>query len=151
MKLLGRDISGAKLLARLEARLKERGLAPASNEGGIAFGELEPPVNPLAFYLEAMAEHADAARPLPLETHRGGAGRAVLAAKWLFRKSGQVFINEVLGRQRLFNGHVRDSYAQLSADVVRLTAELEALKAKKAKAVRPSPRPRRRRSARRTK
>jgi hypothetical protein len=40
-----------------------------------------------------------------------------------------VFINEALGRQRVFNGHVRDSYAQLAAEVIRLRGEVEALRA----------------------
>jgi hypothetical protein len=43
-----------------------------------------------------------------------------------------VFINEALARQRIFNGHVRDSYAQLSAEVLRLRAEVDALRKKAA-------------------
>jgi hypothetical protein len=58
----------------------------------------------------------------------------VLVAKWAFRKTCQVFINEALGRQRVFNGHVRDSYAQLSAEVIRLRAEVETLRAAQAAA-----------------
>ncbi len=53
----------------------------------------------------------------------------MVVAKWAFRKTCQVFINEALSRQRVFNGHVRDSYAQLSAEVLRLRREVEALKA----------------------
>jgi hypothetical protein len=64
---------------------------------------------------------------MPLHTHRGGAGRAVLLAKWVFRTTCQVFINEALARQRVFNGHVRDSYAQLSAEVLLLRAEVDKL------------------------
>jgi len=128
MKLMGRDIPARELLARLEERLRTRGLASSEPvdvpESGVA-----PRVDPLAFNLRALEEHADATRPLPLHTHRGGAGQLVLVAKWAFRKSCQVFINETLGRQRAFNGHVRDSYAQLSAEVVRLRAEVDSLRA----------------------
>ena len=46
-----------------------------------------------------------------------------------FRKTCQVLINETLSRQRVFNGHVRDSYAQLSAEVLRLRREVEELRA----------------------
>jgi hypothetical protein len=88
-------------------------------------------VDPLTFNLGALEEHADSTRPLPLHTHRGGAGQLVLLAKWTFRKTCQVFINEALARQRLFNGHVRDSYAQLSAEVIRLRKEVDQLKAKR--------------------
>ncbi|HZI02595.1 MAG TPA: hypothetical protein VEZ71_01155, partial [Archangium sp.] len=93
---------------------------------------VEPRVEPLSFNLQALEEHADATRALPLHTHRGGAGQLVLVAKWAFRKTCQVFINEALSRQRVFNGHVRDSYAQLSAEVIRLRAEVETLRAAQA-------------------
>ena len=126
MKLLGRDISGDTLLEELRARLQSRGLDP-NEQGPIRFDGLEPRVDPVAFNVEALSEHADPTRPLPLETHRAGLGRAVLLAKWLFRAGGQIFINEAFSRQKRFNGHVRDSYAQLSAEVVRLRERLEAL------------------------
>lgn len=127
MKLLGRDISTAKVLAHVEARLKARGLAD-QGPSPIDLSGVEARVDPAAFYLEALAEHADATRGLPLDTHRTGLGRAVLLAKWGFRRTCQVFINEALSRQRLFNGHVRDAYAQLSADVLALKTEVEALR-----------------------
>jgi hypothetical protein len=57
-------------------------------------------------------------------------GQLVLVAKWAFRKSCQVFINEALARQKIFNGHVRDSYAQLSADVLRLQQDIQKLSAR---------------------
>lgn len=128
MNLLGKDISSEALLARIGAKLLARGLtAPAS--GPIRFEGVEPRVDPLAFNLEALAEHADVTRPLPLESHRQGLGRAVIWAKRAFRSTCQVLINETLGRQRVFNGHVRDAYAQLSAEVVGLRAQVEALQA----------------------
>jgi hypothetical protein len=127
VKLLGKDINTANVMAHLEARLKARGLAD-SVASPIDLSGVEPRVDPAAFYLEALAEHSDSARPLPLETHRTGLGRAVLLAKWTFRRTCQVFINETLSRQRLFNGHVRDAYAQLSADVSALRAEVMTLR-----------------------
>lgn len=128
MKLLGRDIAARELLTRLEERLRLRGLA-TSEPLDVPVEPVEPRVEPLAFNLHALEEHADSTRPLPLHTHRGGAGQLVLVAKWAFRKSCQVLINETLGRQRVFNGHVRDAYAQLSAEVVQLRREVEQLRA----------------------
>lgn len=136
MRLLGRDIEVGSVMDEVRARLVARGLSAGPGVGAVDEA-VEAPVDPLAFNLAALDEHADPTRGLPLETHRDGlSGRAVVLAKTLFRRAGQVLINEALGRQRLFNGHVRDSYAQLSAEVVllkgqveRLTAELEAQRA----------------------
>ncbi|MFY0524533.1 hypothetical protein ACN28I_15650 [Archangium gephyra] len=128
MKLMGRDIPARELLARIEDRLRTRGL-PTSEPADVPDEGVEPRVDPLSFNLQALEENADATRALPLHTHRGGAGQLVLVAKWAFRKTCQVFINEALSRQRVFNGHVRDSYAQLSAEVIRLRAEVETLRA----------------------
>ena len=47
-----------------------------------------------------------------------------------------MFINEALARQRVFNGHVRDSYAQLSAEVMKLRSEVDALRPAKEKSSR---------------
>lgn len=131
MKLMGRDIPARELLARIEERLRTRGL-PTSEQVDVPEQGVEPRVDPLSFNLQALEENADATRGLPLHTHRGGTGQLVLVAKWAFRKTCQVFINEALGRQRVFNGHVRDSYAQLSAEVIRLRAEVETLRAAQA-------------------
>jgi hypothetical protein len=140
MKLMGRDIPARELLARIEERLRTRGL-PSSEPADVPEEGVEPRVDPLSFYLQALEEHADATRALPLHTHRGGAGQLVLVAKWAFRKTCQVFINETLSRQRVFNGHVSDSYAQLSAEVIRLRAEVEALRAAQAAPQTPTPPP----------
>jgi len=126
MRLLGNAFRESELLQRLEERLRARGLWHES-EKQMSPAAVEPRVDPLSFNLAALEEHADPTRPLPLQTHRGGLGRAVLLAKWAFRTTCQVFINETLSRQRLFNGHVRDSYAQLSAEVLRLRAQLDKL------------------------
>ncbi|MEN9796917.1 MAG: hypothetical protein RL653_613 [Pseudomonadota bacterium] len=134
MKLLGREVTAQKVLERIEDRLRARGLLPADaglGEGSAGALGVEPRVDPLSYNVHALEEHADPTVGLPLETHRGGAGQLVLVAKWAFRKTGQVFINEALSRQRLFNGHVRDAYAQLSAEVLQLRAEVARLKAEK--------------------
>jgi len=131
MKLMGRDIPARELLARIEERLRERGL-PASEAADLPDEGVEPRVDPLSHNLAALEENADPTRALPLHTHRGGAGQLVLVAKWAFRKSCQVLINETLSRQRVFNGHVRDSYAQLSAEVLRLRAEVQQLRSEAA-------------------
>jgi hypothetical protein len=128
MKLLGRDIPARELFERIEERLRGRGLN-SSEAVEVPEEGVEPRMDPFFFNLQALEEHADSTQPLPLHTHRGGAGQLVLAAKWVFRQTCQVFINETLSRQRLFNGHVRDSYAQLSAEVVRLRTEVETLRA----------------------
>jgi hypothetical protein len=128
MKLMGRDIPARELLERIEERLRGRGLT-SSEAVEVSDEGVEPRMDPFFFNLQALEEHADPTQGLPLHTHRGGAGQLVLAAKWAFRKTCQVFINETLSRQRVFNGHVRDSYAQLSAEVVRLRAEVETLRA----------------------
>ncbi|RYZ37642.1 MAG: hypothetical protein EOO71_27130 [Myxococcaceae bacterium] len=133
MKLLGRDIPTGALVARIEERLRTRGL-PTSQKAEVPEDGVEPRVDPLSFNMHALEENADTTRALPLHTHRGGAGQVVLLAKWAFRKSCQVLINETLGRQRVFNGLVRDSYAQLSAEVIRLRREVETLRAQQARA-----------------
>lgn len=130
MKLLGKDITPSKVMAFVGERLQARGLSVAEDETPEELG-VEPRVDPLTFNLHALEANADATQGLPLETHREGlSGRAVVLAKRVFRIAGQIFINEALGRQRVFNGHVTDSYAQLSAEVMRLrqrVAELEKL------------------------
>lgn len=141
MRLLGKDLSAAKLMNVVSERLAARGLSARDGEPWADDG-VEPRVDPLSFNLHALEEHADATRGLPLETHRDGlGGRAVLTAKRVFRAVGQIFINEALGRQVTFNGHVRDSYAQLSAEVLRLRARVEELETG---ARAPTPKPARR-------
>jgi hypothetical protein len=145
MKLFGKDVTAKKLLDVVKERLSSRGLLPPSEDSGLEPG-VEAPVDAFAFAVEAMAENVDATRGLPIETHRDGlAGQAVVLAKQTFRKVGQLFINEALARQVVFNGHVLDGYSQLSAEVVRLRgrlAELEqALEAAQRARPAPSPKP----------
>jgi len=133
MKLLGKDISAAKLMNVVSERLAARGLSTRLDEQWLD-EQVEQRVDPLSFNLQALEENSDATRGVPLETHRDGlSGRAVLLAKRVFRVAGQIFINEALSRQVVFNGHVRDSYAQLSAEVLRLRARIEELEAPVAK------------------
>jgi len=129
MKLLGRDIDGRALLRAARERLEARGIreeAVAVDDGP------EPVLEPLSFLVRSLEENEDATVGLPIATHRTGLGRSVVVAKWLFRRTCQLFINEALGRQRLFNGQVRDLSAQLAAEVIRLRARVEALEAEKA-------------------
>jgi len=145
MKLLGKDIDGRALLDRIEERLRARGLGFDSPQP-IQMDGPEPRIDPMSFNLHALEEHADCTRRMPLHTHRGGgAGQAVLLAKWAFRKTCQVLINETLARQRIFNGHVRDAYAQLSAEVIRLRERVEALEPSTPEPPEPPEAPRRRR------
>lgn len=132
MKLLGKDITASKVMSLVQEKLAARGLTTASNDDWKK-DAVEPRIDPLSFNLHALEENSDATKGLPLETHRDGlAGRVVTLAKSAFRRVGQIFINETLGRQTVFNGHVRDSYAQLSAEVQRLRARVAELEGRKA-------------------
>lgn len=130
MRLLGKDITPSKVMAFVGERLAERGLL-GPRDADVTPEGVEARVDPLSFNLQALEEHADATKGLPLETHRDGfGGRAVTIAKKVFRTAGQVFINEAFGRQRVFNGHVRDSYAQLAAEVIRLRSRIVELESR---------------------
>jgi hypothetical protein len=129
MKLLGRDIDARALLHAARERLEARGI----REDALAVDdEPEPLLEPLSFLVRSLEENEDPTVGLPIATHRTGLGQGVVAAKWLFRRTCQLFINEALGRQRLFNSQVRDLSAQLAAEVIRLRARVEALEAEKA-------------------
>ncbi|MDX2008651.1 MAG: hypothetical protein SFW67_00590 [Myxococcaceae bacterium] len=127
MRLFGKDVTTQKVMERVKERLSARGLLPPSEAVGLD-ASVEAPVDAFSFIVEAMAEHVDATRGLPIETHREGvAGRAVVLAKQAFRTVGQLFINEALARQVAFNGQVLDGYSQLSAEVVRLREKVAQL------------------------
>jgi hypothetical protein len=128
MKLMGRDLTADAVMTYVQQRLEARGLTTPGERVGTP--SVEPRVDPLSFNLDALDEHADATRGLPIESHRAGVtGALVVLAKRALRGAGQVFINEALGRQRVFNGHVRDSYAQLSHEVLRLRDRINELEA----------------------
>jgi len=150
MKLLGRDIHPTAMLRAAKERLEARGIredAPAVDE------EPEPVLEPLSFLARSLEANADSTVGLPIASHRTGLARGVVLVKWIFRRTCQPFINEALGRQRLFNGQVRDISAQLAAEVIRLRARVDALEAEQAQAERaprlPAPRKRRKAKARR--
>lgn len=133
MKVLGKDVTAQKLLDVAKERLAARGLLPPSEAVDDGEMAVEPPVEPFAFAVEMMSQYVDSTVGLPIETHRAGfSGRAVVIAKQVFRKAGQLFINEALGRQVAFNGQVLDGYASLSAEVVRLRARIAELEAERA-------------------
>ena len=127
MKILGKEVEASAVLERIEERLRAVGIDLSSwNDDDVPLPPpVEPRVDPVAHHLEGLEKNSDPTQGLPLQTHRTGAGRAVLMAKWLFRKTCQPLINEALGRQRLFNAHARDAYAELAARVERLSADLD--------------------------
>ena len=127
MKLIGKDFDAASLIAKVRDRLGAS--ATPGHENGSSEDEApDAAPDPERFYVDALDRHADCREGTPLETHRTGVGRAVLAAKWAFRKGGKPFINELLERQRIFNGYVRDSIGLLFAEVRALREELAELK-----------------------
>lgn len=144
MKILGREVEAAGLFEKVTEELRARGIVPPSelDHGPVGNPPIEPRVDPIRHHLEGLEQNSDPTQGLPLHTHRTGAGRAVLWAKWLFRRVGQPLINEALGRQRLFNAHARDAYAELAARVERLAADVEALQEKKATKATPKAAPR---------
>ena len=127
MKLMGKDFEAASLIAKVRERLGTT--APVGNGNGAEEHERpEAAPDPERFSVESLDRHADPREGTPLETHRTGVGRAVLAAKWAFRKGGKPFINELLERQRIFNGYVRDSIGLLFSEVRALREEVAELK-----------------------
>ena len=119
MNFLGRDINARDLLAEVENRLRSRGLLTR----GWTEAANSPPegsVDPLTFNLNALETHVDPSEFLA--TGKGWPGAIVSA--------GVRFIaRPLLARQTIFNTHVRDSYAQLSAEVLRLRNEVTRLQA----------------------
>jgi hypothetical protein len=82
--------------------------------------------------VQSLEQNEDPTLPLPWTSPvRASAGVAM--ARRLFRRTARVFIDEALGRQRVFNGRVRDLTAQLAAEVLRLRARVEALESARTK------------------
>ncbi len=125
MKVIGKDIDPAQLIAKVKARLGGASGAAAVEEEAPA---AERTVDPSRFFVDALHRHSDARQGLPIETHREGVGRAVVLAKRAFRAGGKPFINELFERQRLFNGYARDAIALLFAEVRALRADVEEIK-----------------------
>ncbi len=117
MKLLGRDIDAKELWEKVEARLQARGLLEAPSRP-ISLDGPEPFVDPLSFHLTALEAHADPTRPLPAEGSRVGA-----LARGVLGLALRPVVRELFARQHLFNAHVRDAFAQLSAEVIALKQE----------------------------
>lgn len=116
MKLLGRSIDGARLVKEVRARLSARSIREDAPDAPL---EDEAPVDPHAFLVQQLEADAD---PVQAPAGAGGPLRA------LARRAARGLLEEVLGRQRAFNAHVRDLAAQLSAEVTTLrnrVAELE--------------------------
>lgn len=125
MKLLGRDIDARELLRAARARLEARGIRERAVEPGE--NGPQPLVEPLSFGVQSLEQNEDPTLPLAVEESGPSPLMAAAVARRLFRRLGQVFIDEALGRQRVFNGRVKDLNAQLAAEVLRLRARVEAL------------------------
>src|SRR5207245_5428418 len=83
MRLIGKDFDAAALIAKVRERLGETAGSPDNGASDSEPPEAAP--DPERFYVDALERHADPREGTPLETHRTGVGRAVLAAKWAFR------------------------------------------------------------------
>lgn len=124
MKLLGRQIDAGALWEKVEARLQARGLL-ATPRQPIDLDGPEPFVDPLSFHLTALEANADPTHPLPSSTAPASVlGRLAQATSTVARFVARPVIEELFARQHLFNVHVRDAYAQLSAEVIALKKRL---------------------------
>jgi hypothetical protein len=135
MKLLSNDVR-VEVLRRLGQEKVSKSVGPLPQSRSIHRDESI--VDNAKLNVELMSEDADCTQGVPIETHRAGiSGVAVQLAKRVFRKSCQVFINEALARQRRFNGQATDAYAQLSAEVEQLKAQLKRAEGQLAKQSKP--------------
>lgn len=118
-------------MQEINERLMARGIGFQKGSHTINTSEtVEARVDPLSFQLDNLANYSDATKGVPIETHRSGfAGKTVHNSKKLFRRFGQIFINETLARQTLFNEAATDSYAMLSAEIIQLRKRVESLEA----------------------
>ena len=141
MKLLGKDISAGALAKAIEERLNARGLSEP--ERPIQLEGPEARVDPASFFLNGVEANCDPREWMPLHTHRAGAGRAVLLAKWAFRRVAGPLVSDALARQAVFNGHVRDGFLQMFTELQQLRRQVAELEAGQARAKSPAPRRRR--------
>ena len=128
IEFIGKDFSPQALVQQIATRLRQRGLSLTDGPARIDAESASATPEFFKYQLHALEENADTTRGVPLETHRSGAGRLAMYAKWTFRKCCQAFINEALSRQVIFNGHVRDGISQLLTEVSALRTEVEALR-----------------------
>jgi len=133
MKLLGRSFDGGRLAKEVRARLTARGIAEDSPDAPL---DDEAPIDPHAFLVQALEADADPVQAPP------SASPGLLRGLLRFAAGG--VLEELLGRQRAFNAHVRDLAAQLSAEVIELRQRLAELERQPGK--RPADRAERRRA-----
>ncbi len=120
MKLLGRNINGKRLVEEVRARLQARGVREDLQDAPL---EDEAPVEPLGYLVQALEENVDPSQPPPTAVSSG-------RLRDLVRFAARGILEELFGRQRAFNVHVRDLAAQLSTEVATLrqrVSELERL------------------------
>jgi hypothetical protein len=117
MKLLGRSIDGKRLVEEVRARLTARGIHEEVPDAPL---DDEAPVEPHAFLVQALEENADPVKPPP-------AGPSSRPIRTLARLAARGLLEELFGRQRVFNLHVRDLAAQLSTEVLSLRARVREL------------------------
>lgn len=70
--------------------------------------------------MERLVEYADAKVGLPIESHRGKAGRALVVAKKAFRQGFQPFINELLRKQTFFNEAATETFKSVYRELTSL-------------------------------
>jgi len=120
MKLLGRSIDGKRLVEEIRARLAARGIREDAPDAPL---DDEAPLEPYAYLVQLLEENVDPAQSVRTPSTDGSLRRLV-------RFAARGLLEELFGRQRAFNVHVRDLAAQLSSEVVTLrarVAELEQL------------------------
>ncbi len=130
MKLLGRSIDGKRLVEEVRARLRARGIHDDVPDAPL---EDEAPVEPLGYLVQALEENADPAQPPPLAS-------SPARLRGLLRYAARGVLEELFGRQRAFNVHVRDFAAQLSTEVLALRARVTELERMARPATRQLPR-----------
>jgi hypothetical protein len=122
MKLLGRSIDGKRLVEEIRARLAARGIREDAPDPPL---DDEAPVEPYAYLVQLLEENVDPAQSVRTPSSAN-------SLRGLVRFAARGLLEELFGRQRAFNVHVRDLAAQLSSEVITLrarVAELERLAA----------------------
>jgi hypothetical protein len=142
MNILGREVTRDKLVRRVRQELEDRGLIRSVMEISVraaAQAVAQRPAGPLAVALEGLGHHADPTVPLGDTVQPEGP-----LAQWvdrLARRAVRALAPELLGRQRAFNAQLRDACTLLGAELVRLRAEVDSLRAAQARAAKSTPTP----------